>query len=65
MKGGLNKLPEKGVGVHGFRSEFRMELASKKPRMVFQFDDLHQSFIRRNPTEYQSRLSQEDPNRNY
>src|SRR4030042_2198632 len=56
-KRSLDELPEKGVRIHGFRFKFWMELASQKPRMSFQLNDLDQLFIWRNTTEYQSCLS--------
>ena len=58
-KGGLDKLSEQGMGFHRFRSEFRMELASEKPGMVFQFDHLHQSLIGRYAAEDQPCLFQD------
>ena len=44
---GFNETPEQGMTGAGCGGEFRVELATEKPRVIGQLDHFHQPFIQR------------------
>ena len=55
----LGKAAKEGMGDVRFRAKFRMKLASHKPRMVRDFNDLNQISLGVDPADSEPRLFQD------